>query len=125
MKFTVVRNQGKRPPSAEEPGETVWIGGYQGDGADDQLPASALPNAGSSLEIGTWYRMSEFAQKLQSLHHEESLWTSIKINVQTPQGVLEENIGVIQSSAGCAIFQSVFGLLCRLHKLDDLWIRVE
>jgi hypothetical protein len=126
MMIRVVEKSGQAP-TVDDEGKEVWYGGY-GDPSQEEasLSASILTASAPDLEIGTWYTLSDFEQKITGIREDaDAGWTIIAIDeigveIATPASIL-----VPQITAAKTICGSIIDHFKKLGKQQDLWIRVE
>lgn len=126
MMIRVVEKVGGAP-NADEEGKEVWYGGY-GDSPQDEasLSASILVAAAPELEIGTWYTVSQFEQKIAGAVEDAAVgWTSIAVGEIGVDGVGEVNLPVSQVVAAKMICMSLLEYIRSLCVESKIWIRVE
>lgn len=114
-------------PAAEDEGEEIWYGGY-GDIVQDEssLSASVLAAAVPDLEIGSWYSLSEFEQKMcDAAEDTEAVWTTITVDNVSIEGPRAISISVPQITAAKNMCLSVINHLRCLGKEEGIWLRVE
>ena len=112
--------------AAEPNGEDVWAGGDSHEA--DKLPAAALVAQAPDIEVGSWYRLSEFRAKLNPSAVDEPaplIWTTVDVNQTGVTGKWNATVEIPQSLAVRLICDAVMAHVGRLHEIDQLWIRVE
>ncbi|MGA7562061.1 MAG: hypothetical protein WBW55_02525 [Desulfobaccales bacterium] len=132
MLITLVKKQNDEPPSSENPGEVVWIGGRVGEESgesDDQLPASIL-NIIANIEVGFWYKLTDFSKlfdKKNLTAQPDEIWTEIDVPVLRAESKADPNekIQVLQLKAVEAMVKAIINLAIHLEKKGRIWIRVE
>ena len=81
MMIRVVEKRGQAP-TVDDEGKEVWYGGY-GDSSQEEasLSASILTASAPDFEIGTWYTLLDFEQKVAGINEDpDAGWTMITID---------------------------------------------
>lgn len=124
MLMRVVQKPSSAPTSdAEE--EIVWSSTYGEEQLDDAdgLSGSILSSVLPGFEVGTWYALEEFNQKLGAVATDEaSSWTILGV-ILIGTGIVE--MPVQQGSAALMICKGVVEHLYQMDRYSDIWIRVE
>lgn len=132
MLITLVQKENDEPPSSENPGEVIWIGGRvgeEGGESEDQLPASIL-NIIANIEVGFWYKLEDFLKLFEKKNltaQPDEIWTEIDVPVLRVESKAapNEKIQVLQLKAVEAMIQAIINLATHLGKKGRMWIRVE
>lgn len=119
----VLLKEGDLPPTPEEPGQTIWEGGYHGEEADE-LPGSIVTEQSVDLEVGIWYRIETFRERFGISNIEHETWAEVFVPVFTPAGEARIGIQVEQHRASRMLVEAVLQLAEQLQEGGRLWIRV-
>ncbi|HEX9647056.1 MAG TPA: hypothetical protein VGB88_06130 [Alphaproteobacteria bacterium] len=126
MLLQVVHKPGTVPPTADEPGQELWAGGYQADRAEetDELTTSLAIASEGQLEIGTWYHLSDLKAYLAPAKQDDT-WTEIMVPVDRPDNRHNTHTLTQQVFAINTIINAIVALFEKLTPNEDPWIRVE
>jgi hypothetical protein len=127
MLMRVVQKPSSAPTSdAEE--EIVWSSTYGEEQPDDAdgLSGSILSSVLPDFEVGTWYALEEFNEKLGAVAIDEaSSWTILDVISKDIIGTGIVEMPVQQGSAALMICKGVVEHLYQMDRYSDIWIRVE
>lgn len=102
-------------------GEELWSGQVE------ELSAAMLTTMSPKLELGTWYRLDEFAQAIEEIEPDKNSEVPSAITVNLP-GVAKQwstAIQVGQASAVLMICRSVIDHVKRMRVSGEIWVRFE
>jgi hypothetical protein len=127
MIIRVVETQGV-PTAAEAEENVVWSGGYGHTGTDDAdgFSASILAALLPEFEIGTWYQLADFKEKLANARVEETdAWSTVTMTTKEVEGMRCVEIPVPHGLTAKLVCESIVEHISRLHDNVHLWVRVE
>src|SRR4051812_21206078 len=123
-----VVESGAQPPSSENPGTELWLGGY-GDPTIEEgsaFPASILTVVLDNFEIGSWYAVEEFRNILASAKTEEfPSWTVLNVLEKDIVGRGHFDMQVSQAYAALTICDAVLTHVARRKTIAGIWLRIE
>lgn len=127
MLVRVVENAGSIPqPDSEN--EELWSASStdptleDGDGLSASVLVAVLPD----FQIGTWYEIGSFQQKLDAANDEEAQsWTILEIFVKDIGEFTSCAFQAQASRAALAMCKAVVDHVRRLGKEVGVWVRVE
>jgi hypothetical protein len=116
------------PPTSDDQRETVWSANY-GDGAIEDaegLSGSILTTTLPEFEVGTWYSVDRFKEKVnRAVTAEAASWTTLDIMSKDIAGPGYVEIQVQHDVAALMICRAVIDHLELTGRYSGIWIRVE
>ncbi|MBB4183923.1 hypothetical protein GGE07_000536 [Sinorhizobium terangae] len=125
MAIRAVISDAHPQPDSEE----IWVGALGVDGDDGVgLTTAAILSFVPNMDVGTWYRLAEFAANVASVdwdHPEEhAQWTSLEITESSAEGSAVVTIEVKLADAVKTLCQSAVEHLSAFSS-RNVWIRFE
>jgi hypothetical protein len=127
MLMRVVQKPSTAPTSGDEE-EIAWSSSYGDEQLDDAegLSGSVLSSVVPDFEVGTWYALADFNEKLSAAATSEaSSWTILEIISKDIVGAGTVEMPVQQGAAALMICRAVVDHLYQMDRHSDIWIRVE
>jgi hypothetical protein len=115
-------------PTSDDEAEIAWSSSYgetQLDDAED-LSGSVLSSVLPDFEVGAWYALADFVEKLSAATvNEAPSWTILEIISKDIVGSGIVEIPAQQGPAALMICRAVVDHLYQTDRHSDIWIRVE
>ena len=113
-------------PTEAEYFKSIWQGGHR-DHNESELPAAALIELISCIEIGIWYQFNKFCELFKNLSEESGveIWTTVELLQLGVDGNWKATIETPQAFALKSMCLGIIAHIEKLHSGKNLWVRID
>ena len=116
------------PPTSDDEGDSIWSTSYSDTGTEEieGLSGSILSAILPDFEIGSWYSLESFKEKLNAaVTGEATSWTTMDVMSKAITGPGYIEMQVQQDLAALMICRAVVDHLNQIDRDSAIWIRIE